>query len=83
MIGSIPHGDGAEWMLDGLAAKAHFRWVSIEPRLHGLKDRFVLPAWDPPLFSRCALALQCAALASGGPIATQCLAVLFIGEVID
>jgi len=33
----------AEWMLDGLAAKAHFRRVSIEPRLHGLKDGFVLP----------------------------------------
>jgi hypothetical protein len=31
-------------MLDGLAAKAHFRRVSIEPRLHGLKDGFVLPA---------------------------------------
>ena len=31
-------------MLDGLAAKAHFRWVSIEPRLHSLKDGFVLPA---------------------------------------
>jgi hypothetical protein len=30
-------------MLDGLAAKAHFRLVSIEPRLHGLKDGFVLP----------------------------------------
>jgi hypothetical protein len=25
-------------MLDGLAAKAHFRRVSIEPRLYGLKD---------------------------------------------
>ena len=32
-----------EWMLDGLAAKAHFRRVSIEPRLHGLKDGFLLP----------------------------------------
>jgi len=29
-------------MLDGLAAKAHFCRVSIEPRLHGLKDGFVL-----------------------------------------
>jgi hypothetical protein len=27
---------------DGLAAKAHFRRVSIEPRLHDLKDGFVL-----------------------------------------
>src|SRR5207237_7512212 len=32
-----------EWMLDSLAAKAHFCGVSIEPRLHGLKDGFVLP----------------------------------------
>src|SRR5882724_2379339 len=38
----------AEWMLDGLATKAHFRRVSIEPRLHGLKDGFVLPTRDPP-----------------------------------
>ena len=33
----------AEWMLDSLAAKAHFRRVSIEPSLHALKDGFVLP----------------------------------------
>jgi hypothetical protein len=31
-------------MLDGLAAKAHFHRVSIEPRLHSFKDGFVLPA---------------------------------------
>jgi hypothetical protein len=31
-------------MLDGLAAKAHFRRVSIEPPLHGLQDGFMLPA---------------------------------------
>jgi hypothetical protein len=40
---SHPRLYGTEWMLDGLAAKAHFRRVSIEPRLHGLKDGFVLP----------------------------------------
>jgi hypothetical protein len=34
----------AEGMLDSLAAYAHFIRVSIEPRLHGLKDGFVLPA---------------------------------------
>jgi hypothetical protein len=33
-----------EWMLDGLAAKAHFRRV--EPRLHGLKDGFVFPTCE-------------------------------------
>jgi hypothetical protein len=31
-------------MLDGLAAKVHFRWVSIEPRSYGLKDGFMLLA---------------------------------------
>jgi hypothetical protein len=31
-------------MLDSLAAHAHFVWVPIKPRLHGLKDGFVLPA---------------------------------------
>jgi hypothetical protein len=31
-------------MLDGLAAKAHFRGVSIEPRLYSFKDGFMLPA---------------------------------------
>jgi hypothetical protein len=34
-------------VLDGLATKAHFRWVSIEPRLYSLKDGFMLPASDP------------------------------------
>src|SRR6266566_4840665 len=32
-----PRLDCAEWMLDGLAAKSHLRWVSIEPRLYSLK----------------------------------------------
>jgi len=31
-------------MLDGLAALAHLIRVSIEPRLHSLKDGFVLPS---------------------------------------
>src|SRR6266481_1660813 len=34
----------AEGMLDRLAAQAHLVRVSVEPRLHGLKDGFVLPA---------------------------------------
>jgi hypothetical protein len=72
----------AEGMLDSLAAYAHLIRVSIEPRLHGLKNGFVLPACDPPLFACRALALQLARLTGGGPIATQCLAVLFIGLAI-
>jgi hypothetical protein len=31
-------------MLDDLAAKAHFHRLSIEPRLDGFKDGFVLPS---------------------------------------
>jgi hypothetical protein len=31
------------WKCVDPMAKAHFRRVSIEPRLHGLKDGFVLP----------------------------------------
>jgi len=34
----------AEGMLDRLAAQAHLVRVSVEPRLHGLKDGFMLPA---------------------------------------
>jgi hypothetical protein len=34
----------AEGMLHSLAAQAHLVRVSIEPRLHGLKDGFVLPS---------------------------------------
>src|SRR6266436_7257074 len=34
----------AKGMLDRLAAQAHLVRVSVEPRLHGLKDGFVLPA---------------------------------------
>jgi len=50
------------------AAYAHLVRVPIEPRLHGLKE-FVRPSLDSPLFTRCALALQCAGLTGGGPIA--------------
>src|SRR6202158_4236805 len=69
----------AEVMLHSLAAQAHFIQVPCEARLHGLKDGFMLPTRDSALFARRALALQRAGLAGGGPIAMQCLAVLFIG----
>lgn len=55
-------------MLDGLAAKAHFRRASIAPRLNGLKDGFVLLTSDPSFFARCAPALQRAALGHVGPV---------------
>ena len=72
----------AEGVLDSLAAYAHLIRVSIEPRLHGLKNGFVLPTCDPPLFACRALALQRARLTGDGPIAMQCLAVLLIGVAI-
>jgi hypothetical protein len=61
----------AEGMLHCLAAHAHLVRVPIEPRLHCLKDGFVLPTRDPALFACCALALQRARMTGGGPIATQ------------
>ena len=41
---SHPRLYSAEGMLDSLAAFAHLIRVSIEPRLHSLKDGFVLPS---------------------------------------
>ncbi len=41
--GSHPGLYRTEGMLHGLAAFAHLIQVSIEARLHGLKDGFVLP----------------------------------------
>ncbi len=69
-------------MLDSLPALTHLGWVTIEPRLHSLKDGFVLPSRDPPLLTRRALALQLASLTGIGPIATECLAFFLIGVVI-
>src|ERR1700732_695976 len=68
----------AEGMLDRLTADAHLIRISIEACLHSLKDGFVLPARYPPLLASCALALQCAALASVGPVTPQRLAILFV-----
>jgi hypothetical protein len=47
----------AEGMLHSLAAHAHLVRISIEPRLHGLENGFVLPTRDPALFASCALIL--------------------------
>jgi hypothetical protein len=40
---SHPRLYGAEGVLDSLAAHPHLIRVPIKPRLHGLKDGFVLP----------------------------------------
>jgi hypothetical protein len=72
----------AEGMLHTLAAHAHLVRISIEPRLHGLKDSFVLPARDPALLTRRARALQRASLTGARPIAARCLAVFFVRTAI-
>ena len=80
--GSHPGLYRTEGMLDSLAALTHLVRVAVEPGLYSLKDGFVLPSRDPPLLARCALALQRASLTGSGPIATECLALFFIGVVI-
>jgi CRP-like cAMP-binding protein len=45
-------------MLDGFAAHTHDLRVLIEPRLRGLDDVFVFPAFDAALVGRCALILE-------------------------
>src|ERR1700704_6465027 len=45
-------------MLDGFAAHTHGLRVLIEPRLRGLDDVFVFPAFDAALVGRCALILE-------------------------
>src|SRR3954447_8023079 len=42
-------------MLEGFAAHTHGLGVLIEPRLRGLDDVFVFPAFDAALVGRCAL----------------------------
>jgi len=58
-----PHLQRGERMLDGFAAHTHGLRVLIEPRLRGLDDVFVFPAFDAALVGRCALILEraCAA----------------------
>jgi hypothetical protein len=53
-----PHLQGGERMLDGFAAQTHGLWVLIEPRLRGLDDVFVFPAFDTALVGGCALILE-------------------------
>ena len=68
--GSHPGFDRAEGMLDHLAPLAHLLRMLIEPALHCLEDVLMLPSGDPALFGWRAMALDRAARAGGGPIAT-------------
>jgi hypothetical protein len=47
-----PHLQRAKRMLDGFAAHTHGLRVLIEPRLRGLDDVFVFPAFDAALVGR-------------------------------
>ncbi len=66
-----PGLDGAEGMLDRLAACAHLLGVRVEPHLDSLKKMFVLPAGDAALLAGRTLILDGAGLTHLGPIAIQ------------
>src|SRR5579871_4658002 len=64
-------------MLDGLAAGAHGQGLAVEPVLHGVDDRLVLPTGDSALLARRASPLDRAGAATRRiPIAAQRHAVL-------
>src|SRR2546430_6272113 len=65
-------------MLDGFAAHTHGLRVLIEPRLRGLDDVFVFPAFDAALVGRCALILERACAACLRQVNPHFLAI-FIG----
>ena len=69
-------------MLDGFAAHTHGLRVLIEPRLRGLDDVFVLPAFDAALVGRCALILERACAARFGQVNPHFLAMFISGEVV-
>jgi hypothetical protein len=69
-------------MLDGFAAHTHGLRVLIEPRLRGLDDVFVFPAFDAALVGRCALILERACPARLRQINPHFLAIFISGEVV-
>src|ERR1700682_3478749 len=69
-------------MLDGFAAHTHGLRVLIEPRLRGLDDVFVFPAFDAALVGRCALILERACPARLRQVNPHFLAVFIGGEVV-
>src|SRR6516162_5657130 len=80
---SHPRLERAERMLDRLAPLAHFLRVLVEPALDGFENMFVLPTRDPSLFAGRAAALESAALAGVGPIATQDQPIFLIRVAVD
>src|SRR5438045_7344284 len=68
-------------MLDGFAAPTHGWRVLIEPRLRGLDDVFVFPAFDAALVGR-ALILERACAARLRQVNPHFLAIFISGEVV-
>ena len=52
-------------VFDGLAPDAHGLGLAVEPSLHRLDDRLMLPAGDPAFLGRSAVGLQGAGPAGG------------------
>src|SRR5882757_293361 len=69
-------------MLDGFAAHTHGLRVLIEPRLRGLDDVFVFPAFDAALVGRCALILERACATRLGQVNPHFMAIFISGEVV-
>lgn len=59
---SVPNGCSTVWRhLD-------FPWIVLQLNLHRVEDRFMFPAFQPPLFTRRTLLVHCAGLAVREPI---------------
>src|SRR5437899_641557 len=69
-------------MLDGFAAHTHGLRILIEPRLRGLDDVFVFPAFDAALVGRCTLILERACAARLRQVNPHFLAIFIAGEVV-
>src|SRR3954447_26972277 len=69
-------------MLDGLAADAHGAGFAVEPALHGVEDRLVLPAGDATVDAGRAAGFEIARPATRQvPVAVQGQPVLDVGHV--
>jgi integrase-like protein len=70
-------------VLDGGSADAHGVGPAVQPLLHGVDHRLMLPAFDAALLAASTPALQRAAGAFGGPVDVEVHAVLDRGEAAD
>ncbi len=83
MSGAHPGLDGAERVLDGLAAPAHGLRVLVEAALHRLEHMLMLPSADAALPAGSAAILDGTTGASGRPVAAQRQSVFFSREAIS